>query len=1143
MLWFAAAASATGRTSRQGPDDLLTPCAPARHERAGSGRRIRVSVRAVGGLRLRVLGRTSVVVDDHSVPISPRQRSVLAYLAMRRGEVDQASLAEAVGIASRDSLHTTVANLRRRVREAGSNEALVVSNGDRYALADVNVDLADAVALARRGRAMLTAGELGKAAGPLGEAVALLAAGPPFTELDEPEVAAEHLAWEELNLTVAADAAEAAIREGRHADVFGELTRLVAEHPLHEGLVAWLAVAMALAHRQADALHELAELRRRLREQLGQPLGDLASRAELAILRQDLASMGCASTSRPVGVPPGLRALAGAPFVGRAQELDRLSALCASPPRLVVVSGPPGAGKTSLVACFAGTADDGSALAFAWCDEQQPGAGAVPVLWLEQLLGGPVDDPGGASAALRLAERLRHELRLHQRTVLVIDDAQWLDPVSASALNGLLMTADARFTVVATARTGSTPRPWRWLLAECQRRGQLVALPLGPLSVDDVLALVTLLRPDLSPGQRRRVARDVHERGSGNAFAVRHLIAPVDHAGRGGDADAVTAQLVGALDDAVLELLRVMAVLGPSCMVTLLAAVAGMDADDVVSRLEPAMRAGVVVEVEPAGTIRFAHELFRTGLLVDVSAERRRRCHARAAAFLLGDDERSTVLRTWHRCRAVPVVPPDVARAEAAAVASKRLAVGDVDAAAKLYELAHELSATIPGVGPAERGRLLLGWGRALDQLGDAERADAILQAAHDEATAAGEGALLAEVALAGAARGIRVGVDATRRSRLSGALHAVGDEHPELRTLLIAELAINTAPDDPDLAHRLSVEARRRARRLGPGPHRPAARATLARRAAIADSPDRRLRLAASSTAAATASACDDIDTLVIAASYRTTDLLQAGRLAEAVASAADEDRLAECRPTPKERWFALARRVCFAQLAGRFVVAEAATAAALEVGTELGYVEAVSGWSLHLFTTALLRDGVADLAELIEPVVLASPDMPAWAAGHALALAQRGDERAGTAVRSAASSLASAAGSPYAASGWCVLADACTLVGDTDVASVIEAHLAPHSGLLSVVGTTVASFGPVDRYLSGLRRLLGDEEGSASLTAGAIELARRVSSPPWELWCEVDALPHDAGEDELATLRDRAVALGLPVLVRRLDVKEAIA
>ncbi|GLX49695.1 regulatory protein AfsR [Streptomyces hygroscopicus subsp. hygroscopicus] len=160
---------------------------------------------------------------------------------------------------------------------------------------------------------------------------------------------------------------DAALALGRHPEVIGQLTALVAEHPLREAFHRQLMLALRGAHRQAEALEVYARLRATLAEELGVDPSAAVRAAYQEVLASD------APARVPVPAPAGAPAEPSAPafpslhqlpadtglFTGRTAEVARLAALLrpgtaagggapGRTPRPVVVSGMGGVGKTAL---------------------------------------------------------------------------------------------------------------------------------------------------------------------------------------------------------------------------------------------------------------------------------------------------------------------------------------------------------------------------------------------------------------------------------------------------------------------------------------------------------------------------------------------------------------------------------------------------------------------------------------------------------------------------------------------------------------------------------------------------------------------------------------------------------------------------
>src|SRR5262249_23730243 len=151
-----------------------------------------------------------------------------------------------------------------------------------------------------------------------------------------------------------------------HREVLAELEALLAQEPLRERLHAQRMLALYRAGRQAEALAAYRTARATLVEEIGVEPGPELRRLHEAILRQD-----------PSLDPPG-QGRAGPRLVGRDAELARLRDLWrrarSGSAASVVVTGPPGIGKTRLVQELA--------------DEVRRGGGAVAYGELEE-----VDEP------------------------------------------------------------------------------------------------------------------------------------------------------------------------------------------------------------------------------------------------------------------------------------------------------------------------------------------------------------------------------------------------------------------------------------------------------------------------------------------------------------------------------------------------------------------------------------------------------------------------------------------------------------------------------------------------------------------------------------------------------------------------------
>src|ERR687896_2751615 len=182
--------------------------------------------------------------------------------------------------------------------------------------------------------------------------------GPPLANVaKEPFAAPEIRRLDELRTAALEVAIDQDLEAGPHREVLPELESLLAREPLRERLHAQRMLALYRSGRQADALEAYRRARATLVEQIGVEPGPELRRMQGAILRQ-----------APALDPPGQEP-AGAPLVGRDAELAHLRDLWrrarAGSGTSVLVTGPPGIGKTRLVQEFAEEVRrDGGAVAY-----------------------------------------------------------------------------------------------------------------------------------------------------------------------------------------------------------------------------------------------------------------------------------------------------------------------------------------------------------------------------------------------------------------------------------------------------------------------------------------------------------------------------------------------------------------------------------------------------------------------------------------------------------------------------------------------------------------------------------------------------------------------------------------------------------
>ncbi|CAL9416165.1 hypothetical protein SUDANB105_01749 [Streptomyces sp. enrichment culture] len=358
------------------------------------------------------------------------------------------------------SLQAKVSQLRRALEDAeeGARD-LVVHQAPGYVLraAPDAVDAERFRALVAHAR---TLEDPRARAASLADALALWR-GPAFADFaGEPFVRAAVAGLEEERLTAVEEHLEARLDLGEHGLLVGELTALVAAHPLRERLRMAHMRALHQLGRSAEALDSHADLRRRLAGEPGLAPGEAIDALRQAILRRDPAPGGAAAPPEPAPPtrPRTNLPLAADDLVGREDAVAEGQRLLARH-RLVTFTGPGGVGKTRLaVAAAAGL------------------VGEFPDgVWLVQLAGlGSVDEthgicpsqqvlaaldiregPGSAAAEADgqgcRSDRRLEEFAASRRMLLVLDNCEHLVDDVATLARRLLERAPG-VTLLATSQ-------------------------------------------------------------------------------------------------------------------------------------------------------------------------------------------------------------------------------------------------------------------------------------------------------------------------------------------------------------------------------------------------------------------------------------------------------------------------------------------------------------------------------------------------------------------------------------------------------------------------------------------------------------------------------------------------------------------
>lgn len=307
-------------------------------------------------LEMSVLGPTEARILGESIPLAPLERNLLAVLALSTGTVISTERiieclwGEHHPAAPRSRVQGLVSALRRKVGDA------LVTRHPGYLLDSrkTRMDLDECENLARQAR---LASSRDEAAQYLGKALDLWR-GEPLDGVTAPGIEVDRVRLTELRVGLLEERFAVDLERGNHAELVAELAAVVATHPLRERLAGQLMLALYRCSRQADALRVYQSLRDRLADELGSDPGAELRSLHAAILRGDQPSL--ASVRRSRLRPAQLPASVGF-FTGRDRELAALTSAVHRPsdePRVLVVGGLGGLGKTALVVRWAHTVAD-----------------------------------------------------------------------------------------------------------------------------------------------------------------------------------------------------------------------------------------------------------------------------------------------------------------------------------------------------------------------------------------------------------------------------------------------------------------------------------------------------------------------------------------------------------------------------------------------------------------------------------------------------------------------------------------------------------------------------------------------------------------------------------------------------------------
>jgi predicted ATPase/DNA-binding CsgD family transcriptional regulator len=466
-------------------------------------------------------------------------------------------------------------------------------------------------------------------------------------------------------------------------------------------------------------------------------------------------------------------------FVGRVEELERLQGALADAtagkPRILLLAGEAGIGKTRLITEFTNQARDvGVLVLIGGCvqvlEQALPYAPISQALrrlarqldraGLEALVGGwrselvrlvpdlpaaglPGDRPDDVSAPTRVSELVLGVLeRLAEQApvVLVVEDLHWADRSTMDVMSFVAHNLrEVAVLLIGTYRSDELHRrhPLRPVLAELGRAVGVDRLELGRFGRDD---LGVLLRGILGRVPEDWLLDGILARSEGNPFFAEELLAMQLH----GDQQGMPATLqdvllarVDALSETARAVLRLAASAGQRVRHGLLAASCQLEEDALLAAVREAVGHQLLVSDPSADAYAFRHALLQEAIYADVLPGERSRLHAALARALterpgLGigtpAETAAEIALHWYAAHDLPRAMPAAIEAGMAAerAAAFAEAVGHFDRALDLWDQVPERpsSLTIDQVALLERAA------EAAMLAGDATRAVALTREA-----------------------------------------------------------------------------------------------------------------------------------------------------------------------------------------------------------------------------------------------------------------------------------------------------------------------------------------------------------------------------------------------------------------------------
>jgi hypothetical protein len=504
-------------------------------------------------------------------------------------------------------------------------------------------------------------------------------------------------------------------------------------------------------------------------------------------------------------------------MVGRTEALRRLSTVLERAEGgvggVALVFGEAGIGKTALSdAALEAARRQGWNTAWVAASSMSTVPGLWPWRRVLAALGGDLPpppageaDPGAARVAQFDAIVERVATAAQEAPVLaVLDDAHWADPATlAMVLHFAAACRSVRGALVVTFRPEDAG-PGTPLGAVLPRLRRLsTEIELTGLGRDDVAALAAEVAGGVPMSDA--AVDELFEASGGNPLFVCEVVRsfggrPPVPLGQRPVPPAITtvvSEWIGRLSPGCREALALASAMGADIDVAAVARAAGAEPADMLSLLDEAVAAAVLVERDD-GRFDFRHPLFCAAVYDGLGTAGRAGAHARIAGALEAAAADGATVEAaalaHHFGRSAPLGNAGKAVRYAVAAGDEAMAALAYETASRRYTQALAALDLDPGAG--DRVAILLARADADAACGRHGDAAAGYEAAADLAARGGRAGDLARAALGrSGGAGMEVAADATARAVLDRAVARVGDDQPALRARLLARLSIVLAP------------------------------------------------------------------------------------------------------------------------------------------------------------------------------------------------------------------------------------------------------------------------------------------------------------------------------------------------------------